>query len=1145
MPDTVVKGPRKATRPRVVPVEFLSGGGEMGRRMRALEWSQTPLGPSERWSVSLRTSVRILLTARQPMFLFWGERMVALYNDAAKGAVSGKHPAVLGQPAPAAWHELWKSIGERVDSIRTSNEPAYDEAVLLPVAVGGEDSETRFAISYSPVPDDDGTPGGVLCVLNETESFHEAVLGLSSELDREALMQKVTDAATRVTKARFGAFFYSVPLAADEQRFQLYTLSGAPREAFEKFGMPRATPIFAPTFKAEGIVRIDDVTKDPRYGKMGPHHGMPPGHLPVRSYLAVPVVSRTGEVIGGLIFGHPEPAMFDERAERNARAIAAHAAVAVDNANLFGLARGEIEQRSRAELALRDSERRYRDVVHGIPAAVYTTDADGRIQLYNEAAVELWGRSPEVGVDLWCGSYRIFSPEGPEVPLDQCPMARVLQGEPLTGCHEIVVERPDGARRFALAHPRPLHDAAGNVTGAANMIVDITEQKRSERELAALHDLATRLPHLDEIESAMQLVLDTAVKMHAAEFGLLSLYDEASGALVPKASVGFADAALETVAKVTPGPHNGACGRSFHERSRVIVVNTEEDSCFAGFREFARRVGFRSLYSTPIATRGGRLLGVLTVHFRETRVPSMREMQFADVCARHAADTIEHTRGRKAVEESERLYRAIGESINYGVWVTDERGHNTYVSESFLKLTGLTQQTYGDSIWSQVLHPEDVERVRAQWKECVAHGRDWETQVQVKTAAGGYRAILSRGVAIREPDGRITGWAGMNLDIDRLKRVENELRELDRRKDEFLATLAHELRNPLAPIRNGLEIMRLGRGNPGMVEQARTMMERQVHQMIRLVDDLIDVSRVSRGKIELRKARIDLGSVLTAAVETSKPAIDQNGQTLLVKLADPAVFVDGDLTRLSQVFANLLNNAAKYTERGGRIEVRVGEDSGHAVISVRDNGIGIPTDMLEKIFGIFTQVERALEKARGGLGIGLSIARRLVEMHGGTIVARSPGMGKGSEFIVRLPLAGAQSVEWREQNAASITPGALRRRVLIADDNIDAASSLSLILQVMGNDVRVAHDGLEALAVAESFQPDAVLLDIGMPGMNGYEVCKKLRERTPESARGPTIVALTGWGQEEDRRKSREFGFDHHLVKPVEPTALEALLARI
>ena len=365
------------------------------------------------------------------------------------------------------------------------------------------------------------------------------------------------------------------------------------------------------------------------------------------------------------------------------------------------------------------------------------------------------------------------------------------------------------------------------------------------------------------------------------------------------------------------------------------------------------------------------------------------------------------------------------------------------------------------------------------------------------------------------------------------------LRDSDRRKDEFLATLAHELRNPLAPLRNGLQVLRLARANESMAEQARTMMERQLGQMVHLIDDLLDLSRISRGKIELRKERVDLAKAIQQAVETSRPGIEQAGHDLSIDVPSGPVYVDADVTRLAQVFSNLLNNAAKYTERGGRIRLSVRRIGSEAVVLVRDNGIGIPPPMLPHIFEMFTQVDRNLERSQGGLGIGLSIVKRLVEMHGGTVDAKSDGHGMGSEFVVRLPVVVSVAQPANEPGGMS-TPSS-RRRVLVVDDNRDAAVSLAMMLELMGNETRTAHDGLEALDIAAAYRPDLVLLDIGMPKMNGYETAQHIRQQP--WGQGTHLVALTGWGQDEDRRRSRDAGFDHHITKPIEPTTLQKLLA--
>ncbi|HKS41023.1 MAG TPA: ATP-binding protein, partial [Blastocatellia bacterium] len=379
---------------------------------------------------------------------------------------------------------------------------------------------------------------------------------------------------------------------------------------------------------------------------------------------------------------------------------------------------------------------------------------------------------------------------------------------------------------------------------------------------------------------------------------------------------------------------------------------------------------------------------------------------------------------------------------------------------------------------------------------------------------------------------------------EELQRLVLELKENDRRKDEFLATLAHELRNPLAPIRNSLQIMKLADDNRNAVEQARETMERQLQQMVRLIDDLLDLSRISRGTIELRKQRGDLAAVVQNAIETSRPVIEQSGHLLMTSIPAEPIFVDADVTRLAQVFANLLNNAAKYTEKGGRIWLAVERAGNEVVVSVKDTGVGIPAHQLPRVFEMFSQVDRSLEKSQGGLGIGLSIVKRLVEMHGGTVEAQSEGHGFGSQFIVRLPVLASldhesQPPSKREEQASA----SAERRIVVADDNEDSAYTMAMMLKIMGNDVRTAHDGFEAIEVAEAFRPELILLDIGMPRLNGYDACRQIREQS--WGKDVVMVALTGWGQDEDKRLSREAGFDHHLVKPIEPEALEKLLAAL
>jgi two-component system CheB/CheR fusion protein len=443
--------------------------------------------------------------------------------------------------------------------------------------------------------------------------------------------------------------------------------------------------------------------------------------------------------------------------------------------------------------------------------------------------------------------------------------------------------------------------------------------------------------------------------------------------------------------------------------------------------------------------------------------------------------------------------------------------------------------------WAEDVHTDDFERCLEIYTTSFDTRRSFTMEYRLRRHDGEYRWVVDNGIPRYDADGTFAGYIGSCVDFTDRKRAEEALQLSDRRKDEFLATLAHELRNPLAPIRNGLQIMRLSNGERESVEKARIMMERQLGQMVHLVDDLLDLSRISRGKIELRKERVELSRVVQQAVETSRPLIEASGHDLTITVPSGPVYVDADVTRLAQVFSNLLNNAAKYTEHGGRVELAVRRRGSEVEVAVKDNGLGIPAHMLPKVFEIFTQVDRHLERSQGGLGIGLSIVKKLDEMHGGSVGVESDGPGTGSEFTVRLPvvLSVAQPSGGDEE---PVHPSS-RRRILVVDDNADAAMSLAMMLNLTGNEAKTAHDGLEALDVAAAYRPDLILMDIGMPRLNGHETAKRIREQP--WGKDMVLVALTGWGQEEDRRKSDEAGFDSHMVKPVDPAALEKLLATL
>ena len=515
-------------------------------------------------------------------------------------------------------------------------------------------------------------------------------------------------------------------------------------------------------------------------------------------------------------------------------------------------------------------------------------------------------------------------------------------------------------------------------------------------------------------------------------------------------------------------------------------------------------------------------------------------------------DLTERNKADGLLRESEERRRLALDAAELGMWHVDPETRLTTTDARYRTIFGTTEEWTDYLQAVAVIHPDDqpavLDAVAAATR--LHDPAPYAIEYRIFHPDGSLRWILANGRASFDgigPARRVTSFDGTVADITHRKRDENEREQLlarlqnqDLRKDEFLATLAHELRNPLAPIRNGLQVMRLAPGNPEATERIRSMMERQLGQLVHLIDDLLDLSRISRGKIDLRKERIELAGVIAQAIETSQPVIDQFGHGLRIEVPASPIYVEADVTRLVQVFSNLLNNAAKFTKPGGQLGLSVELMGAEVVVSVTDNGIGIPTHMLRQVFEMFTQVQSNLERSQDGLGIGLSIVQRLVQMHGGSVEARSSGLDSGCQFVVRLPVALPLAANQPIEHGNTLRPAA-SLRILVADDNVDSAEILALLLTLKGYDTKVTHDGYAALDVAATFRPDVMLLDIGMPKMNGYEVCRRLRQHA--WGKPITVIAMTGWGQADDRRNSHAAGFDFHLVKPVDLDVLYKLLA--
>ena len=757
----------------------------------------------------------------------------------------------------------------------------------------------------------------------------------------------------------------------------------------------------------------------------------------------------------------------------------------------------DITARKASEDALRASESRSRTILESITDGFFALDADWRITYMNTAGERFLDRTPGalIGKCLWDEFPGTVGSEFERV-YRRVVASRVSES--------FTAHYPNYDRWYeATAYPAP--------QGLSVYFRDVTERRRVEHE---------RQQFAAMLEASSDFI------------GVAGL--DQRGVYVNRAGMAMSGLKPEQLASIHV--------RDFFpesERHRILGFITDSE----GGKDVVVDTWFQHLQT-------GQLIPV-SWSFLRLRDNSGKISGYATV----TRDLTQRNKAEQLLRESEERQQLALDGAELGMWHVDPATRVTKTDARYRAIFGTTEEWTDYLQAVAVIHPDDqpavLEAVAAATRLDDPAPYDMEYRIVLRD--GSLRWVFAKGrssIVGEGPTRRVSSFDGTVADITDRKRSEQEreqlvalLREQDQRKDEFLAILAHELRNPLAPIRNGLQIMRLAHGDPVATERVRAMMERQLRQMVHLIDDLLDLSRISRGSIVLRREPIELAQAIHQAIETSRPSIEQAGHALLIDIPPGPIHVNADLTRLAQVFSNLLNNAAKYTQHGGRIRLTVHQLGGEVIVSVKDDGIGIPAHLLPQVFEMFTQVDRNLERSQGGLGIGLSIVKRLVEMHDGSVEARSDGDGRGSEFVVRLLAVAPAFVGPQADDAAEPPRFPSRRRILVVDDNEDAAVSLALLLRAMGNDTEMAHDGLEALELAATFRPDVVLLDIGMPKLDGHEVCRRIRQQAWGA--GIVVCALTGWGQEEDRRRSMEAGFDVHLVKPVLPADLEKLLAGV
>ncbi len=778
--------------------------------------------------------------------------------------------------------------------------------------------------------------------------------------------------------------------------------------------------------------------------------------------------------------------------------------------------------------------------------AIVSKTLEGRITSWNKGAERLFGYTAQEAIGK--SIHLIVPPEGRAQVAEI--LDRIRHGDRVDHL-DVIRIRKDGTRVSVSLTVSPVHDRHGHVIGASKTARDITTRKAWEDHLVRSEEAQRLLIGIHDGTRGLQdpaMVMREIVNRVGLHFNVIRCaYGEVSPEQDQITITRGYTRDVPTVAGRYPIEVFGPLMAGELKAGRTVAINDVRTDPLTDTKvahETYARMQIASLVCVPLV-RGSKLAAVLVMCDDRPREWTRDEAQLLEQVAERTLFAVENARAAEVLRESRDVLAFAMQAGRMGAWSRDVTMDTVWWSPEFASLFGFSPEDKDfnrERLLARIV-PEDRERLPKAIEQALATRQDYALEFRFQHAqTGEWRWMEARGRAQYDANGKPTMLYGLGIDItDRVRAVE-ALQEADRRKDEFLATLAHELRNPLAPISSGLHILRTAGDNQQVAATARQIMERQVVQMVRLVDDLLDVARITTGKVELRRETFDLAAAVHDAVETSRPLLDAAGQSITMTLPETPIYVHADRTRLAQVFGNLLNNSSKFSDRGQPIAIAITHDGGQAVVSIRDTGVGIPREALKKIFDMFGQADLHGARSRGGLGIGLSLVKRIAEMHGGTVEARSEGAGRGSEFVVRIPMIAVERVAPAQPTGETALPPS-RRRVLVVDDNTDAAESLAALLAIGGHETRLAHDGLQAVEEAKIFQPDVVFLDIGMPELDGHETARRIREQP--WGKNMVLVALTGWGQVEDRRRSKEAGFNHHLVKPADPAVVAKLISSL
>jgi PAS domain S-box-containing protein len=685
---------------------------------------------------------------------------------------------------------------------------------------------------------------------------------------------------------------------------------------------------------------------------------------------------------------------------------------------------------------------------------------------------------------------------------------------------------------------QPIREADGRVSGIFVQGVEVTERVTAQRRALAVAELSERFRALDDaasLQHAASEILGRSLAVSRVGYGTIDPVAETLRVERDWTAEGVAGLAGETRLR-----DYGSFIDSLKRGEFISIADVRLDERTAAAAPALEGRSARSFVNVPVLEQG-QLVAVLFVNHALARDWTAEEHRFIRDVAERIRVATQRARAEQALRESEAKFRTIADAMPQMVWSTLPDGYHDYYNQQWYAFTGVPPGSTDGGAWNGMFHPEDQPHAWEVWRHSLATGATYEIEYRLRHRSGEYRWVLGRALPVRNEEGRIVRWMGTCTDIHEQKRAQEELLANNRRKDDFLAMLAHELRNPLAPISTAAQLLKAAPSDRAKVERSAAIIGRQVRHMTELVDDLLDVSRVTRGLVELEREPVDLKLVLGGAIEQVRPLMEARGHQLTTRMASGDVFVQGDRTRLVQVMSNLLNNAAKYTPPNGALSLAMAVDDGRVEVRVADNGTGIDAKLLPHVFDLFTQGERTPDRSQGGLGLGLALVRSLVELHGGRVRADSEGRGRGSTFTVTLPLLAAPvTATTHARPRLDAGPASHGRRVLVVDDNKDAAETLGMLLESLGHDVRVTHDPGQALAAVGDAPQDFFILDIGLPGMDGYTLARHLRAHP--NASGARFIALTGYGSTHDRQRGDEAGFEHYLVKPADLAELARLL---